>query len=228
MLVQHMRHGARLAVLLACAALTTPTKPARAQDSWTFEGFLGAAYNFDSPLTVRQRNFPALELDARYDTRAFEPPLYYALRVSHWSQDRGWDVELIHHKLYLRDPPPEIEAFAVSHGNNLLLAGRVWSRSALISRIGIGAAIAHPENTVRGRTLSEERGFLGTGYYLAGPAVTASIGAELPTRTRWFLSVGLKGSYSWARVPVADGRADVQNVAIHGLIGGGYRSSAGR
>jgi hypothetical protein len=85
--------------------LITP-EPARAQQRWTFEVSGGSAFHVPTPLKIHQRGEPDIELSARYDTRPWSDAPYYALRVGRWIGARGWELELIHHKLYLRNEPP--------------------------------------------------------------------------------------------------------------------------
>ena len=189
--------------------------PANASVNWTIQAFLGGARNFATTLRIEQPPYSDLRWDAEYDTRAFEMPLYYALRVARWKGDRAWGLDLVHHKLHLRNPPPEVQSFAISHGYNLLTFGRARRWAGLVLWLNAGAVIAHPENTVRGAHLSESRGALGLGYYLAGATVGASVAKQFALGPRWLaaLEAGLAGST--ARVPVEGGHADVPNVALH-------------
>jgi hypothetical protein len=129
-------------------------------------------------------------------------------------------VELVHHKLFLENPPPEVERFSVSHGYNLLLVGhgRETSRG-LWARAGAGAVIAHPENTVRGLTLREDQGPFRLGYHLAGAAISAGLEGRLGLGDRLGLFLGGRLTGAYARVPVAGGHASVPNLAFHATAG---------
>jgi hypothetical protein len=35
-----------------------------------------------------------------------------------------WAIEYLHHKLYLSNPPAEVQSFAISHGYNLFAVNR--------------------------------------------------------------------------------------------------------
>lgn len=203
--------------MLAAQLLVLMPVPVSASVAVSLAG--GAAYNAPAPLHIRQDGAAVLDRGAaRYDTRPFESPPYYAARAGHWKEDRGWELELIHHKLYLRDAPPDVE-FAVSHGLNLLLVNRAFRRGPWLWRLGAGPVIAHPETKVRGRAL--EGGGLGGGYFLSGAA--AQLGVERRVRVwKLFLFVEAKASFAWARVPVAGGRASLLNPALHGLFGLGW------
>lgn len=198
--------------------------PLAAEDGWVFQGSVGVVENLETSLTIHQSGSPDLDVDADYETRPFESPLYYMLRAGRWSGRAGWEVELVHLKLFLRNPPPEVHDFSISHGYNLLTVNRAWETRRLILRTGAGAVVAHPENTVRGRTLDPSETNLSGGYHLAGPVLQLAAEKRFALGERWF--VGLEGKVSGARaeVPVAGGDADVPNVALHGLVGIGWRA----
>jgi hypothetical protein len=205
-------------LLLGCLAA-----PAAAQQ-WSVEASVGAVTNLETSLEVRQEGFETLRLDADYETRPFESPLYYSLRAGRWRDRRGWEIELIHQKIHLQDPPEEIQSFAISHGYNLLTLNRAWAPRGWTFRLGAGAVLAHPESTVRGRRVPEDGGLLDSGYHLAGPVVQAGVGRQLLPGERWRLGLEGKVTAARAEVPVAGGEADVPNVALHLLLGLGYRS----
>lgn len=198
--------------LLLAAALAAP---ASAGVAVQLSG--GAAHNAPSPLVIRQDGATVLDRAARLDTRSFDPPLYYAARAGRWDGPRAWELELVHHKVYLEDAPPEVE-FAVSHGLNFLLLNRARREGGWLWRGGLGPVIAHPETKIRGRTL--EGGGMGGGYYLSGAAAQLSLERRL-TIWKLFLSLEAKATLAWARVPVAGGHASLLNPAFHALVGVG-------
>src|SRR5688500_18397402 len=79
---------------------------------WHIEGAVGFVHNFSTGLKI-----DAFTIDADYETRSFDRPLYYSVRAG----STPWDVELIHQKIYLQNPAGEVQAFSVSHGYNLIL-----------------------------------------------------------------------------------------------------------
>lgn len=195
---------------------------ATAQHSWTLEISGGGAHSLNSPLTLQQSGYEDLEFDAHYATHSLQPPLYYSLRLARWKEDRGWEVELVHLKLQLTNPPAEVQHFGISHGHNLFTVNRVWMIKNFILRAGAGMVIAHPENTVRGKSLDEHRGILSTGYYLAGPTVQAAVGKTFSVSQHVFLALEGKVTGSYSTIPIADGHATVPAVALHGVVGLGY------
>jgi hypothetical protein len=209
----------------AVVAMLVVLGVAEAAADWTVEASLGAAHNLTTPLTLRQSGFEPLRLQAWYETRAFQPPLYYAARLTRWKGDRGWAMELVHHKLYLQNPPPQVAAFSISHGYNLIAVEHRWRAECGLFGLGVGAVVAHPENTVRGMRLSENRGLFRAGYYVAGPALVALAGRSKALGERVFAVAEIKLLASQSRVPVAQGHANVSHVSLHGSFGLGWRGA---
>ncbi len=209
-----MRLYFRFLVLLSLV----PVSCAFAADRWSLQFFGGAPFHFNLPLTIEQSGQPDLKPTGKYESRPFEVPFYYAWRVGAWEGNRAWEIELVHDKLYLKDKPPEVQEFSISHGFNLLTVNRAWLEKGFIFRAGLGVVITHPESTVRGRSHSEDGGIF-DGYYLSGP--TAQGAVEKRFHILDWLTASLEGkvtaSYAW--VPVEGGHADVPNLAVHGLFG---------
>jgi hypothetical protein len=193
---------------------------ARAQDArFGVELGLGGAASLGSSLRLEQAGHPALELDAEWETRSLEPPLYYALRVSRVGAGGGWALRLVHHKLYLRNPPPEVERFSISHGYNLLTLERGFAVSGFTLWAGAGVVIAHPESTVRGLAQPEQGGGIGGGYHVTGPTAALAAARPLALTRRLALVPELGFTLSRARVPIADGEASAPNAAFHFALG---------
>ncbi|MFH1682081.1 MAG: hypothetical protein ABIH26_15740 [Candidatus Eisenbacteria bacterium] len=209
------RAVAAAAVLLAGFASAASAGEA----GWMLSLSAGGALNIPTHLAIEQRGEPDIRLTASYDTRALEPPIYYSLRLGRVDPAGAWEIELIHQKIRLRDPPPEVQRFEISHGYNLLLFGRSWDRRAAVLRAGAGPVISHPETTVRGRNIAHGEGILGKGYYLSGFGVQLAAEKRSRPAAGFALSIEGKLTTAWARVPVADGHADAPNVALHALVG---------
>lgn len=195
---------------------------ATAQDFWCVEMLGGSAYSIATPLTIHQSGSDDIEVTAQYATHSFQSPLYYAIRLGRWKDTRAWEIELVHLKLDLTNKPSEVQHFEISHGYNLIMVNRVWMPKSSIFRLGAGVVIAHPENTVRKKSLDEHRGILNAGYYLAGPTVQAAVGKRFSVTPHLFVTIEGKVTGSYASIPVADGEASVPNASIHGLLGFGY------
>ncbi|MDD3179260.1 MAG: hypothetical protein PHQ04_02795 [Opitutaceae bacterium] len=205
--------------LLACLPMPWA---GRAADMWSFEFLGGAPYHFVTPLRIYQSGQPVIKVNARYNAKPFEVPRYYSVRIGAWSGNRAWEMELIHDKIYLKNRPPQVEEFSVSHGYNLLTVNRAWLLRKFVCRLGAGAVVAHPESTVRGKKIPEDRGLFNDGYYLSGPTVQTSLGRRIPLHPRLFLAAEVRLTASFARMPVENGRATVPTTAAHVLFGLGY------
>jgi len=148
-----------------------------------------------------------ITVNGEWESRPFEPPVYWAVRA----EAGPWGLELLHDKLYLRNPPPEVRSFGISHGLNFLTAQRSWGRASFDVRAGAGVVVAHPESEVRGRRESR--------YVLTGPVIGAGLGKRVGLGER--ARVDLEGRVTAARVrvPIADGEARTTNLALHLLVG---------
>ena len=76
--------------------------------------------------------------------------------------------------------------------------------------------IAHPESEIRCMSSSP-------GYQVTGPAAFAGVGKRFPQGTRLFLSAEAQFFAARAHVSVSGREASASNVALHGLIGLGFR-----
>lgn len=186
----------------------------------SFELSLGSAYNANKSLTVKQQGYPDIIFKARFSTKAFEMPLYYSLRLGYWQYNRSWEFELIHHKLYVENPPSEIQNFEITHGFNIFTINRAWDISNTVLHFGLGTVIAHPDTTVRG--LSRGYGAWNQGYHLGGYALQGSMQRRFYLYNKGFLSLEIKLVHAATRVPINNGSADVVNDSLHFLFGYGW------
>jgi hypothetical protein len=196
-----------------------------APHTWTTELFLGGAASFPTTLSVHQIDKPTIDVDGKYEVRPLDFPIYFSLRIARWQGDRAWAIQVIHHKLYLEDPPPEIQYFNVSHGYNLITIDRLWRKYHAVLGVALGVVFAHPENQVRGLVLPE--GGISS-YALAGPTGAVSAGYDYTIYRRWFASAEGRLSASYARVAVQDGHANMPDFSAHVHIGLGYRFAESR
>ncbi len=228
------RHARRLIIRGArtCATAVTgltvlvaAAPGARSAERFAVDVFLGASWSFDSELRIDQANQPRLQWTATYESRSFEFPLYYAWRLG-WHRERwGMELQLVHHKMHVVEPPPEVQRFDLSHGFNLLTWNAVTRAGPVRARLGLGVVVAHPETSVRGVEGPGSSGVFGSGYHVTGPAIVLGVGRAftLRTRPRFVLLPELMLSAARARVPVATGEGSTFNVALHALLGAGVR-----
>jgi len=186
------------------------------------EGLLGTAYSVPTPLSLVQSGHGPVRLRARYATRPFSGSPYYAFRIGFWNEDRGWILELVHHKLFLENEPPEVQHFEISHGYNLVTVNRAWKRGRMRYGLGAGAVLAHPESEVRGRRWPEGGGLLNLGYYILGPTFQASAARSYLVTRRLSALLEAKVTASYARVPISGGHASAPNLALHLVAGMGF------
>jgi hypothetical protein len=195
-------------------------------ERWSVEVFAGTAWSLPTPLVVRQRGEPDLRLRARWETRPWRDSPYYAYRFGRRDRGGAWEAELLHHKLYLANPPAEVQRLEVTHGYNLVTANRVvrpLEEDQFLYRVGVGLVVAHPEGRVRGRELRPVRSLLGGGYHVAGGTFHLSAGRRVALGGGGaFLAPEAKLTASWARAPAGDVWLTVPNVAVHALAGLGY------
>ncbi|RNI30581.1 hypothetical protein EFB08_04850 [Rufibacter latericius] len=189
----------------------------------TAEVFAGTSWSLPMPLRIEQPGEPTLRFKARYTTRPWTGSPYYAYRLGY----ENWSAELVHHKVYLENPPSEIEHFEVSHGYNLAMVSRAFPfrESPGIFRIGLGMVIGHPEGRIRGKAINPVKSLLGGGYHISGVCLQVAVGSKLGVADHWFFRPEAKLTAAWARMPLAGGgSATVPNIALHTLFGFGYRS----
>lgn len=194
--------------------------PARAQ--LELQAFLGSSVSAPTPLSISQRGLPDLDLTAHWATRPWLDTWYYAGRIGLWSGNRGWLFDFTHHKIYLSNPPAEIQKFRITNGMNMFTLSRGFRHGRLSYALGAGPVVTFPINRVRGQKLQSGRGFLG-GYFLSGGTLMASATRRFPLIAGLFFSLDGRVSATYVRVPVADGHASVPNLALHVHAGLGYQ-----
>jgi hypothetical protein len=197
--------------------------PAPASAQLELQAFLGSSASAPSPLSIRQRGQPDLDFTAHWATRPFLDTWYYGGRIGLWQGKRGWVLDFTHHKLYLTNPPPEVQQFRITNGMNMLTLSRGFRRGRLTYALGAGPVITYPVTRIRGRALEEGGGFLG-GYLLSGGNLMASLTRRFPVAAGIFFSVDGRLSATYVRIPVAQGHAGVPNAALHVHLGLGYQA----
>lgn len=144
--------------------------------------------NIAMPLTIEQNGQPVIHMSARYSSEPFVVPICWVWRIGYWSGKSAWELEAIHHKLFLDNTSPEVESFSVSHGWNLLTVNRVWDLDDFLFRFGFGVVLTHPESVIRGKKYGESGGIFGLGYFVSGPAVTVGGGRRVSLTDQFYLT----------------------------------------
>jgi hypothetical protein len=146
---------------------------------------------------------------------------YYDVKVGVAREPWAFELELIHHKLYLANRPAEVDTFEITHGYNPILLNVVREKWGAAFRAGAGILLAHPQSTIRGLRFPETGGILG--WYVSGPAAQAGVSKWRDFGRHFFAGAEGKFVGAWARVPIVQGSADVPNLSLHGLVTVGWR-----
>lgn len=194
-----------------------------AQSHWAIELHGGEVYNVPLPLSIHQNGFPDLKMTARYSTDPFKLPIYWDMRFSRWQDEKSWEIELIHHKLYLSNTTPEIQKFNISHGFNMLFLNRGFDKYRYRFRAGTGLILAHPESKIRGKEFGDTGDDFDLGYYITGPVANFGIGRAIHFNRRFYLDAELKTTMAYSSVKIAQGHADVFHLTFHLILGIGTR-----
>lgn len=201
--------------------LTISSVPA--QRTVNFEVLSGPVYNFPSRLIIIQEGYPTIKHNAQYISKPFKLPPYYDFRLSLWHKDSSaWGLKFTHHKLYLKNTTPEIYRFEITHGYNIFSITRIWKRLGFTWNTAVGAIVANPESEIHGQHF-QGGGLFNRGYYLGGIVGEAAVGRQFKITRDWYLSGEVRLTGAWAKVKIGSGHAEVPNVALHFLIGMGYR-----
>jgi hypothetical protein len=191
--------------------------------------FAGSSVNLPSPLHIVQDGQPDIDLTGHWATRPFQDTPYYGARLALWHGDRGWLLDFTHHKMYLTNPPAEVQFFRITNGLNMVTVSRGFRHGDFSYAFGAGPVFTFPVTRVRGRENGGGRGFWG-GYFLSGATLMASATRRVPVAGPFFFSLDGRASASYVRIPVGGGHASVPNVALHlhvGVgVGGGQPASA--
>jgi hypothetical protein len=208
----------KLALALACA-MSFSSAWAAPQPTWAVELLVGDALNLTSRTRIQNVTTSAAAFGGEYETRGFEGPLHYSVRLTRWQQDRGWQLELLHHKLFLRNRPQGVEALSISHGFNIVSLGRAYAQDPWRVRVGLGPVIAHPEARIGGASYDGN-------YELAGAAAVGSVGATFELTPHLSIVGEVSATFGYVKVHPSgepDLTFSVRNPALHAQVGLGYR-----
>jgi len=196
--------------------------PVFGQVRWAFELQGSLAGNVPLPLHISQNGYPDINLSAKFVSKSLTAPISWDWRFSRWQGDRAWEIEAIHHKLYLVNTTDEVERFNISHGFNIVTINRGYKLHWVTLHSGLGIILAHAENIIRSLNYDDSEGYFKIGYYeITGPVINLSISRPIKISKRWFLNAETKSTLAYARVNVVNGHADFYNIAFHLIIGFG-------
>ncbi len=207
----------RIVFIISLIVISVNVTPA--QSRWSFELHGGEVYNLPMPLIIRQQGYPDIKLSARYSTEALTLPVYWDIRFGRWQNAKSFELELIHHKLYLDNTTPEVQKFNISHGFNMLMLNRGFEKKSFRYRAGAGIVLAHPESKIRGKEFGDSIDDTDLGYYISGPALNLAISKPFYLGSRFYINAEAKTTLAYSYIKVAQGNADVYSVAFHLILG---------
>ncbi len=197
------------------------------QDRWFLNFTPGLSLVPPAPLEIEQKGAHDISIWAKYRTFPLRLPLYYSYTGGYTRGNRLYEIEMNHLKIYLQNTSEQVEWFAVSHGYNQIFFNTGTMNGKISHKTGIGMVLAHPENTVNGKSLNPYKGLFGRGYYPAGIAAQYVYYKEFHAGKFLYLLVEAKASVGYAVVKVVDGRASVPVAALHFLVGPGFKIKKG-
>ena len=179
------------------------------------ELWFGDAWNARTPLTFKQAGQPDISMTPNWSTRPGRPTWYYSARIAKWSGEKGWAFHYMHHKLYLDNPPPEVVAFRITNGVNILLAQRLWRKNGWELELGVGPTLTVPFSTIRGKTYGKANGIFGSRYDLGGATLEGGVSRNIRILPYTYGSLAARITATPISAKIADGRATTTNFALH-------------
>jgi hypothetical protein len=194
------------------------------------ELYLGHSINKDYDLTIKLDDGRRISLKSEYDTKPFSFPPFYALRYGYWQNNTAWEIEHIHHKIYLEDlaEEPLVQKFQITDGYNLFSINRAWDIDDTIYRLGLGTVVSHPDAVVDGIKTYVDGGeglpkIWADGYHWSGYNVLAGIQKRFFRSDNSYFTVEAKAIHSWTKVPLENGSVEVPNTSLQLMFGyGGF------
>lgn len=176
---------------------------------------MGCSKSGASPLTVKYEDRAHETISANYNNRCFSDSHWWSFRLDHWTNQTGWGVELIHHKIYLVNTTKNLESFSVSDGYNLLFINFAKQLGDIHLRVGFGGVLAHVDAKVLGRARYIRKGF--QGHYLTGPAFQINVEKLLWHSPTHFISLDTKFTAAHAEVPISANNSELATVPDHAI-----------
>lgn len=199
---------------------------------WQTSLGLGGSFNKNENLTIHQDGGLDITFRADFDSKPFNNPLYYGLRIARHKGSTAWEFEHLHQKLYIDDLPNNVQHFEITDGYNLFYVNRsiATPKYDIRLRTGVGAVIAHPQITANGvETYKKGGGAIPTiwnkdsGYQWAGVSVQAGIEKSFAITDKLSVSAEAKITHSKADIDLENGSVKVPNTALHGLVWLNYK-----
>ncbi|MFC4307822.1 hypothetical protein ACFPN2_01900 [Steroidobacter flavus] len=186
---------------------------------WSMELLIGDAYNAASRTRIEQVQLDGHSFNGDYETRGLESPLHYAWRIARWEDARGWELQLLHHKIFLQSRPAGVDALSVSHGFNIVTVNRAIEYGHWRIRAGLGPVVAHAEARILGSSYDGP-------YELAGAAALIGVSRQLKLGKNFYLLGEAAATFGYMRARPEGSPAlevTIRNPAFHAQAGVGYR-----
>lgn len=184
----------------------------RPEGSVVLQFFGGTALNLPTRLTVQHLDLGSVRHSATWKTDPLDQPFYWALRARWQRRDDGFELQLLHHKMYLKNNPASIDHLEITHGFNVLTVNYLRRTYPVQPRLGLGVVIPDAESIVLGE-------FHQDGYKIGGPAVLVGAGWEHALSRHVLVAVDAQFIAGWTSVDVDRGEARVSSLALHLLVG---------
>lgn len=185
----------------------------------------GAPVNLDGSMYYWVKGMKEVgRIQGQYYTEPFKEAPYYIIRFNYTQESKNrWEIELIHHKVYVKNPPTDtFQSVNISHGYNFILLNRAFEEKYFTWRVGAGVILTHPEIVMRdGSKVPWVEGAL-VGFYVSGFGLQAAIERRFFVYNNLFVCPEVKLTVGQAQVGVVDGWVNLPNIAFHATVGLGY------
>ena len=210
--------NAKVTIAVFCGGLLFPgaVMAEPLPEGIALQAFGGMPLNFPTSLKINQQGEPEINHAASWESRPWEQPMYWALRLRWQREHDGIELQFLHHKMFLKENPATIQHFEVTHGFNILTVNYMRRSRPIHWRVGAGVTLPNTFATIRGE-LSDVHD-----YSIGGPALLIGGGSELALTRHLFLAAEAQFIAGWAKVDVARGKAEITSLALHILFGVGY------
>lgn len=225
-----MKYLALKSILLLFFCLSRLT----ASSGWVWINYLGGSESTTSSLYI---NREGTENDikthqADWEGKPFTNSAYYAMKLEKWTQNKGYGLEWVHHKIYLKNNIEGIDSFSISDGFNLLFLNKIMPLSRLGNRtylrIGAGLVFAHMDVELTGEDEFYMDGGI-AGSYFAGGAIQVALDKWVKTFKSHFVTIETKFTAAYCRGPVSKTFTEyavLPNYAFHILVGVGNKPAS--
>ncbi len=225
-MISKIKHIILISILLTIALSATAKDM---ESGYHFTGLIGWSHSMDSNLKIHRDGVESYTINGSYSSYPFRDYPYYSFRLEKWTENKAYGIELIHHKVYLRNPQNSLESLSISDGYNFIMFNKttqIDTRKFL--RLGAGIAMAHPDVKFEGqeRFRKNDTSLFGMGHYFAGPGVQVAYEFWPYETKRNFISMETKLTLSYIQFPIEENRksfGSMTNIAVHFLIGWGSK-----